>query len=77
MSNSTKMNNKISNFNTTITVTGDKSLSIRCVLFVSIARGRSKAFNLLLSEDVLAAISAVKKLGIDVRLNKKSCSIAF
>ena len=75
MSNSTKINNKIGNFSKTITVPGDKSLSIRWVLFASIARGRSKAFNLLLSEDVLAAISAVKKLGIDVKLNKKSCSI--
>ncbi len=75
MSNSTKINNKIGNFNKIITVPGDKSLSIRWVLFASIARGRSKVFNLLLSEDVLAAISAVKKLGIDVKLNKKSCSI--
>ena len=75
MSNSTKINNKIGNFNKTITVPGDKSLSIRWVLFASIARGRSKAFNLLLSEDVLAAIDAVKKLGIDVKLNKKNCSI--
>jgi len=76
MSNSTKINNKINSFNKTITVSGDKSLSIRWVLFASIAKGRSKAYNLLLSEDVLAAISAVKKLGIDVKLNKKSCSIS-
>jgi len=75
MSNSIKINDKIGNFNKTITVPGDKSLSIRWVLFASMARGKSKAFNLLLSEDVLAAISAVKKLGIDVKLNNKSCSI--
>jgi 3-phosphoshikimate 1-carboxyvinyltransferase len=75
MSNSTKINNKINNFNKTITVSGDKSLSIRWVLFSSMAKGVSKAFNLLLSEDVLAAINAVKKLGINVKFNKKYCTI--
>jgi len=75
MSNSIKINNKINTFNKTISVSGDKSLSIRWVLFSSMANGRSQAFNLLLSEDVLAAINAVKKLGINVKLNKKSCTI--
>ena len=75
MSNSTKINTKLNNFNKTITVSGDKSLSIRWVLFSSIAKGVSKAFNLLLSEDVLAAINAVKKLGINVKLNKNYCTI--
>ena len=75
MSNSIKIYNKINNFNKTITVSGDKSLSIRWVLFSSLANGESKAFNLLLSQDVLAAINAVKKLGINVKLNKKYCTI--
>jgi len=75
MSNSTWVNKQISNFNKTITVPGDKSLSIRWVLFASIAKGKSKAFNLLLSEDVLAAINAIKKLGINIKLNKKNCTI--
>ena len=75
MSNFIEINNKINNFNKTITVSGDKSLSIRWVLFSSIAKGKSKAFNLLLSEDVLAAINAVKKLGAKVKLNKNNCTI--
>ena len=75
MSNSIKINNKINSFNKTITVSGDKSLSIRWVLFSSMATGQSKAFNLLLSEDVFAAINAIKKLGIKVKLNKKYCTI--
>ena len=75
MSNSIKINNKINNFDKIISVSGDKSLSIRWVLFSSIANGKSKAINLLLSEDVLAAINAVKKLGINVKLNTKSCTI--
>ena len=75
MSNSIKIRNKINTFNKTITVSGDKSLSIRWVLFSSMAKGESKAFNLLLSEDVMAAINAIKKLGINVKLNKKNCTI--
>ena len=75
MSNSIKIDNKINSFNKTITVPGDKSLSIRWVLFSSMANGKSKAFNLLLSEDVLAAINAVKKLGIKVKLYKNYCTI--
>ena len=75
MSNSIKINNKINNFNKTITVPGDKSLSIRWVLFSSMAEGESKAFNLLLSEDVLAAIDAIKKFGINAKLKKNYFSI--
>ena len=76
MSNSTKINKRINSFNKTIKVPGDKSLSIRWVLFASIAKGKSKAFNLLLSEDVMAAINAIKKFGIKVKLNKKYCTIS-
>ena len=66
---------KLGNFNKKIQVSGDKSLSIRWVLFSSIAKGKSKAYNLLLSEDVLAAINSVKKLGAKVKINKKFCTI--
>ena len=75
MSNLIILNKKLKRFNKEITVSGDKSLSIRWVLFSSIAKGKSIAYNLLLSEDVLAAINAVKKLGTKVKLNKNNCSI--
>ena len=61
MPSSIIIKNKISNFNKTITVSGDKSISIRWVLFSSIANGISRSQNLLRSEDVLAAITAVLK----------------
>ena len=61
---------KIKKFNKKILVNGDKSLSIRWVLFSSLASGTSEAKNLLLSEDVLAAIKVIKKLGIKVILKK-------
>ena len=66
---------KIGNFKKTLIVPGDKSLSIRWVLFASLANGVSKAKNLLMSEDVLAAIEAIRKLGIKVIINKKECKI--
>ncbi len=67
--------NKIKSFKKNITVSGDKSISIRWVLFSSLANGISKANNLLLSEDVLAAIKAIKKLGIKSKLNSNECKI--
>ena len=63
MPNSLIVNEKLNSFKKII-VSGDKSISIRWVLFSSLANGVSKAKNLLISEDVLAAIEAVKKLGI-------------
>ena len=75
MSKIISVNQKIKNFKKIITVPGDKSLSIRWVLFSSLAKGTSKAKNLLMSEDVLAAIEAVKKLGIKVIIKKKECKI--
>ena len=75
MSNLIKIKKKINSFNKTISVSGDKSISIRWILFSSLAKGKSKAFNLLLSDDVLAAIKAVRKLGIKVKLNKNYCTV--
>ena len=75
MPNSIIVNKKIKTFNKEITVSGDKSISIRWVLFSSLATGISKAQNLLMSEDVLAAIKAIKKLGIKVKFNKSECKI--
>ncbi len=75
MPNHLIVNEKINSFKKKIIVSGDKSISIRWVLFSSLANGVSKAKNLLISEDVLAAIETVKRLGIKVILNKKECKI--
>ncbi len=66
---------KINNFQKKINVSGDKSLSIRWVLFSSLANGTSTAKNLLKSEDVLAAVNVIKQLGIKVIMNKNVCKI--
>ena len=75
MSNLIVFNNKINKFKKNITVSGDKSISIRWVLFSSLANGISNAKNLLLSEDVLAAINIIKKLGINSKLKNNNCKI--
>ena len=67
--------NKIKPFKKSIIVDGDKSISIRWILFASLANGVSKAKNLLISEDVIAAIKTIKKLGIKVILGRKICKI--
>ena len=75
MPNSIIIKKKIDVFKKTINVPGDKSLSIRWVIFASLGNGKSKAKNLLMSEDVIAAIKTVKKLGIKTIIKKKECTI--
>ena len=75
MSGSIVLKKKIRNFNKKITVSGDKSISIRWVLLSSLSEGVSKAKNLLMSEDVLAAVKAVRKFGIKVSLKKNECKV--
>ena len=75
MSKLLKISKKIGSFDKKINVSGDKSLSIRWVLLASQAIGRSKAYNLLMSEDVIAAIHSIKKLGIKVKIHKNYCEV--
>ena len=75
MTETTVIKRKIENFNKKINISGDKSLSIRWVLFASLANGVSKSKHLLMSEDVLATINGIKKLGIKVKYNKDVCEI--
>ena len=75
MPNFISIKKKIKSFNKDITVDGDKSLSIRWVLFSSIASGVSEAKNLLMSEDVLASLDVIKKLGIKVIKKHNLCKI--
>ena len=75
MPNLTKINKKIKTFEKKITVSGDKSISIRWVLFSSLASGVSKAKNLLMSEDVIASLKSIRKLGINYRISKNFCTI--
>ncbi len=71
MANSIFFYRKIKKFNKKIYVDGDKSLSIRWALMASLAIGKSKAHNLLKSEDVLNTLKSLKKLGIKIKSSKK------
>ena len=75
MPNTVTIENKIGRFKKKISVSGDKSLSIRWVLFSSLANGVSRTKNLLISEDVMAAIKTIKKFGIKTFLKKNVCKI--
>ncbi len=75
MPNSVKINSKLKKFKKIITVSGDKSISIRWVLFSSLADGVSTAKNLLNSEDVMAALNAINKLGIKYKFKNNICKI--
>ena len=66
---------KLKSFNKTINIEGDKSLSIRWVLLASLANGKSRSHNLLMSEDVIASIETIKKFGIKVKVKKRVCEI--
>ena len=67
MKNYIEINKIIKNFNDEINVSGDKSISIRCVLLASQAIGTSKLYNLLESEDVMNTLYSIKKLGINYK----------
>ena len=75
MPNSIVIKKKIKKFKKKIEVSGDKSISIRWVLLSSLAEGVSYAKNLLMSEDVIAAINAIRKLGIKVNIKKNLCEV--
>ncbi len=65
MNNYIQIRNKIRKFKKKIEISGDKSISIRCVLLASQAIGVSKIYNLLESEDVLNSLKSIKRLGIN------------
>ena len=66
---------KIKNFNQSINISGDKSLSIRWALMASQAIGKSRAYNILNSDDVNNTLFSLKKLGIKVSKKKNFCEI--
>ena len=68
---SVSVNSKIEKFNKKIKIPGDKSCSIRAILFASQCIGLSKIKNLLESEDVLNCVNSLKK-SLGVKIAKKN-----
>ena len=75
MANKIILKKKIFSFKKKISIPGDKSISIRWALISSLANGVSKAKNLLMSEDVLTTIRAIKKFGVKVIIKKDLCIV--
>ena len=75
MDNKIVLKKKITSFSKKISIPGDKSISIRWILISSLANGISKATNLLMSEDVIASIQAIRKLGVKVIVKNDICKI--
>ena len=75
MKNYVIISNIIKKFNKSINVQGDKSISIRWALMASQAIGKSRAYNLLKSEDVKSTLNTLKKFGVKVSSNKNYCEI--
>ena len=75
MAKSINIKKTISPFSKILKISGDKSLSIRWALTASQANGKSKAYNLLMSEDILSTLKCLKKLGVKIKIKKKYCEI--
>jgi len=69
------INSSYNSFKKTISIDGDKSISIRSLLLGSQAYGKTFIENILLSEDIIDSINCLKKLGIKIFLKKKNCYI--
>ena len=72
MPNQLIVNEKLNNFKKKIIVSGDKSISIRWVLFSSLAEGVSKAKNLLISESLKNSESEKESFKNELTLLKNS-----
>jgi 3-phosphoshikimate 1-carboxyvinyltransferase len=59
-----------------ISVEGDKSLSIRFIILSSLSNGKCYASNILKSEDVISAVNCIKKLGIKIKFKEKYCEVS-
>ena len=75
MSNVLQITSKIKSFNKKVLIEGDKSLSIRWALLASQAKGKSRSYNLLKSEDVISTLKCLKKLGINIKFKGRFCEI--
>lgn len=58
-----------------VSIPGDKSISHRCIMFGSIAKGTTEIHNFLEGADCLATISCFRRLGIDIVENGETITV--
>lgn len=68
---------KIKEFNKTINVDSDKSISIRSFLISAISNDVSKIYNALESDDVNSCIQCLKKLGVKIKRIKNKDYLVY
>jgi 3-phosphoshikimate 1-carboxyvinyltransferase len=66
---------KVKSLRGEIEVPADKSITHRAIFFSSMAKGESVIYNPLKSEDTLATISIMQKLGINISIEEKKIII--
>lgn len=71
------VNQRTKKFNKVIRVDSDKSISIRSFLIGSICQKISTVKNVLESDDVISAITCLKKLGVKIKKIKQKNYIIF
>lgn len=69
------INSKIKKFSATVKIPGDKSCSIRALIFASQCIGESKIFNLLESTDCLDCLKVLRVLGVKIVKRKNYYSV--
>lgn len=65
---------KITGLKGEVSIPGDKSISHRCIMFGSIAKGKTEVSNFLQGADCLATINCFRRMGIEIE-NKKDTVI--
>ena len=68
---------KIKEFNKTINVDSDKSISIRSFLISAISNDVSKIYNALESDDVNSCIQCLKRLGVKIKRIKNKDYLVY
>ena len=58
-----------------LTVSGDKSIGHRAVIFTSAAHGKSRIFNLSGGEDNLRTVQAFKDLGVNIQVEGEALCV--
>ena len=75
MKNILRIKKKIKPFNKIINVDGDKSISIRWLLLASQVTGKSKAYGILKSQDIMSTVNCLRKLGVNIKIKDNYCEV--
>jgi len=67
--------NPISKINTKICVPGSKSLTHRAFIIAALANGKSHLENILYAEDTMLTASALKQMGINIKIDGKTATV--